>query len=574
MTERRTGILRIVAYCLAPLALLVALLSWSASSPVGSSADEDFHLTSSWCGLGLRDGLCESGSDSEHRRVPAQLLVASRCFDGHPEQPASCPAIPSSTLENTDRGNFDGSYPPVFYAAMSIFASDNISTSVLAMRAFNSLLYVAMMTALFLLLPRRRRGVMVWASLVTVVPFGVFLIASINPSGWGVLSASTLWLAMLGYFEAETRGRRWGLAVLALIATAIAAGSRADSAAYAVVAIAVVGLLKAERSRLFLLRAVYPVVLVAIAAVGYLSAGQTRAVNPVGENISSPLGNVPQSWTDLLWNNLIRLPDLWAGAFGAPVNGRSLWLGVAVPGLVWVPVLVAFGGVVFLGLRRLGLRKGIGLALIVALLVLLPMLWLMRDHVLVGQQVQARYLYPLLIILAGVSLLGFSGAGAGLGRVHLVLVAAAAVLGDLTIQWLTIRRFTTGLDEFWPNLDKGVEWWWGLPVGPMSLWIIGTVAFAFVCAVAVLYSWPARGTDGSADADADIDTDADDGRRYDASRPVESGSAAAMGIADASGARPTEDRRSRSASKTTAASSTRSPRMRWRASSAAAAPSS
>ena len=492
MSEQRTRTLRIVAYCLAPLALLVALLSWSVSSPVASSADEDFHLTSAWCGDGLRDGLCEAGSDADHRRVPEQLLQANRCFDGHPEQPASCPAIPSSVLTDTDRGNFDGSYPPVFYAAMGMFASPNISVSVIAMRAFNSLLYVAMMSALFLLLPRARRGLLVWASLVTIVPFGMFLIASINPSGWGVLSATTLWLALLGYFETESRGRRIGLAALALLATVIGAGSRADSAAYAVVAIVLVGVLTVQRTRAFLRLAVFPIVLVAIAGASYLTSGQTRAVNPVGENISSPLGNVPQSFIDLLWNNLIRLPDLWAGAFGAPVNGRALWLGATAPGLVWFPVVFAFSGVVFLGLRRLNLRKGLGMAMIVALLVLLPMLWLMRDHILVGQQVQPRYLYPLLIILAGVSLLGFHTASAGLGRVHMVLVATAVFLGNLTIQWFTIRRFTTGLDEFWPNLDKNLEWWWGLPFGPMPLWIVGTLAFAIVCALAVLFGWRAR----------------------------------------------------------------------------------
>jgi hypothetical protein len=492
MTERRTRILRIVAYCLAPIALLVTLLSWSASSPVASSADEDFHLTSAWCGLGLRDGLCEAGSDDDHRRVPLQLVAANQCFNHLPEQAASCPATPSSVLTDTDRGNFAGIYPPVFYAAMGVFASQDISVSVLVMRAFNSLLYVVMMSTLFFLLPRARRGLMVWASLVTLVPFGVFLIASINPSGWGVLSASTLWLAMLGYFEAETRGRRFGLAALALVVTVIGAGSRSDSAAYAVVAIVLVGVLKAERTRAFMRRAVFPLVLVAIAGVSYLTSGQTKAVNLVGEKISGPEGSVPESWADLFLNNLIRLPDLWAGAFGAPVGGRSLWLGTAAPGLVWFPVMLAFGGVVFLGLRRLNLRKGLGMAMIIGLLGLLPMLWLMRDHILVGQQVQSRYLYPLLIILAGVSLLGFHTASAGLGRVHMLIVASSVFLGNLTIQWFTIRRFTTGLDFFSPNLDKNVEWWWGLPIGPMPLWIIGSIAFAVVCALAVLYAWRAH----------------------------------------------------------------------------------
>jgi len=396
-------------------------------------------------------------------------------------------------LTDTDRGNFTGTYPPVFYAVMSIFASHDISASVLAMRAFNSLLYVVMMTALYLLLPRARRGLMVWGSLLTLAPFGVYLIASINPSGWGVLSASTLWLALLGYFETESRGRRWGLGALALAATVVGAGSRADSAAYVVLAAVLVGVLKVERTRAFLIRAVLPILLIVIAAVSYLTSGQTRAVNVSGENISSPIGNVPTSWTDLLWNNLIRLPDLWGGAFGAPVGGPSQWLGTPLPGLVWFPATIAFGGVVFLGLRRFDLRKGIGLAMIVGLLVVLPLLWLMRDHILVGQQVQSRYLYPLLIILAGVSLLGFHSANAGLGRIHMLIVAAAALLADVTLQWFTIRRFTTGIDEFWPNLDKGVEWWWGFPFGPMPLWIIGSVAFGVVCALAVASAWRAAG---------------------------------------------------------------------------------
>ncbi|MEB0000581.1 DUF2142 domain-containing protein [Cryobacterium sp. RTS3] len=499
MTERRSKILRIVAYCLAPITLLVALLSWSASSPVGSGADEDFHLASSWCGSGLRDGLCEAGSDDAHRHVPLQLIVASQCFTHLPGQSASCPATPSSVLTDTDRGNFVGVYPPVFYATMSIFAGTDISLSVLLMRAFNSLLYVVMMSLLFLLLPRARRGLLVWATLATLVPFGVFLIASVNPSGWGVLSASTLWLAILGFFEAETRGRQIGLAALALVSTVIGAGSRADSAAYAVVAIVLVGVLKAERTRAFVRRAVFPIALVALAGVGYLTSGQTRAVNLVGENISSPEGSVPGGWADLFWNNLIRLPELWAGAFGTPVAGRTPSLDAGAPGLVWFPVMLAFGGLVFLGLRRLSVRKGLSLAMIIGLLVLLPMVWLMRDHILVGQQVQSRYLYPLLIILAGVSLLGFRSASAGLGRVHMVLVATAAILSNLTIQWFTLRRFTTGLDVFWPNLDKNVEWWWGLPIGPMPLWIIGSIAFAIVCALAVLSAW--RATDSSDSAE-------------------------------------------------------------------------
>ena len=72
----------------------------------------------------------------------------------------------------------------------------------------------------------------------------------------------------------------------------------------------------------------------------------------------------------------------------------------------------------------------------------------------------------------------------------MLLVAATVFLGNLTIQWFTIRRFTTGLNDFSTNLDTNVQWWWqGAPIGPMPLWIIGTIAFATVCALAVFSGW-------------------------------------------------------------------------------------
>lgn len=479
---------RILALCSAPLALLIALVAWGFSSPVGSSADEDFHLASIWCGQGPRDGLCEVGSDEHHRRVPLQLITANQCFDNQPTQSAACPSHPADVLTDTDRGNFFGVYPPGFYAVMSVFASAHIAESVLAMRAFNALLYVSLLTALFLLLPMRRRGLLVWSTVATLVPFGVFLIPSVNPSGWGVMSATTLWLALLGYFESVTRAQRLGLATVATLALLLGTGSRADAAAYAAASVVIVGVLTARRSREWRRLAVFPAVLGILAVVAFFSAGQANAVNP-GFEVSVP--NDPaveeQSWTSLLWNNLIRLPELWAGAFGAPVAGRALWLGTTVPGLIWVPALLVVGGLVFGGLRRLDLRKVLSLGAIAGMLVALPMLWLMRDHIMVGQAVQARYLYPLLIMIVAMSLLGFDGVRAGLTRVQLLIVATTAAVGNIVIQWVTIRRFVTGLDAYWVNLDLGSEWWWPIAVGPTAVWIVGSLAFAVFCALCAMF---------------------------------------------------------------------------------------
>lgn len=495
MIRRLGGISRVVALVAAPLALLAALVTWGFSSPVASSADEDFHLASIWCGTGIREDLCEEGSGTEFRRVPLELIAASECFAGKPEQAASCPARDPSILLDTARGNFAGIYPPVFYATMGVFASTDISDSVLIMRMFNSIVYVAMMTTLFLLIAPRRRAILIWGSLATFAPFGVFLIPSVNPSSWAVISASTLWIAVLGYFEAETTRRRVALGAVAAVAVLLGAGSRADAAAFAVVSILLVGALKSERSRTFLRLSVLPAVLIVAAVLSFLFAGQANAVNPGVEiTVAGDPATSPRSWASLLWNNLIRLPELWAGGFGAPLGGRALWHYTTVPGAIWFPSILAFGGIVFLGLRRLNLRKALAIIAVVGLLVVLPLLWLMRDEILVGQAVQPRYLYPLLIILAGVCLLGFRGTDAGLGRVQIVMVAAAAFVAHVVTQWFTLRRFTTGLDEYWINLDLGIEWWWpSLPIGPMPVWLIGSLAFGVVCGACVAFGW--RGDD-------------------------------------------------------------------------------
>lgn len=510
VTGYRAKLLRIGALVLAPLSLFIALLTWSLSTPLASSPDEDFHLTSIWCGVGERAGLCEPGSDAAHRRVPAELLTAYRCFDHQPDQSATCPRQPASVLVETTRGNFDQVYPPVFYATLGFFASPDFSASLVMMRAFNAGLYVAMMFGLFLLLPRGRRGLLVWGGLATLVPFGMFLIPSVNPSSWGIISASTMWIAVVGYFEAEVRWRRIALAAVAGISLVLGSGSRSDAAAFAAVAIVIAIVLSATPTRAFLRLAIFPSLLLLLAIASFLSAGQSSAVNPNVE-LSIPLdpSSANMSRAQLLWANLTRLPELWAGAFGAPLGTQSLWLGTVTPGVVWFPTIVVFGGVVFWGLKELGWRKAVSLAALVGLLIMLPMIWLMRDQILVGQGVQSRYIYPILIMLAMVSLSGLGGPNVQLRGVQLVCIGAVASIANLVVQWVTLRRFITGLDARWINLDEGVEWWWSaLPIGPMPLWLIGTAAFGVLCAICVAYGVQVVGTRPQPTRDTDTTTTA------------------------------------------------------------------
>jgi Predicted membrane protein (DUF2142) len=463
----------ILRYALIPLLAFVALFAWALSSPVGSSPDEDFHLSSVWCGQGIEEGMCEGSAASDERMVPEALPRAPGCYAYRSENSAACQATwfgeESDDLVSTDRGNFTGYYPPAFYFTMNAFVGDDISVSVVAMRLINASLFVGMMSIVYWLLPPGRRLMLAVGVAVTLVPLGVFVIASINPSSWALISGAIVFPAMVGYFETAGR-RRAALAGIALLATVMGAGARADSAVYAAIAIVLAAVLSAPRRRSAWRLFLYPLLLGAICLISYLSSSQTDAVS-AGLGVGHEL---IQETPDQIGHNLLNVPDLWAGAFGYWGLG---WLDTRMPSMVWVVNLATFGAVVYLGIRRTSARKS--LSVLVALLVvwLLPTWVLFQSEALVGTEVQPRYLLPLLILLAQVALFRIEPRSTDMSRSQLTSVAAALTVTNAIALHFDIRRYVTGTDVFAFDLDAGREWWWAVPLSPMALWIVGSAAF-------------------------------------------------------------------------------------------------
>ena len=475
-TALRSLIRRISPLALVPLLALVALVSWSLASPPGASPDDDFHLASSWCGLGERADLCEGTDNPGTRMIPQEISTISACYAFKPEVSAGC--LPEYSnggpLVEAVRGNFQGLYPPVYYAVSGLFASTDIAGSALVMRIVNSVIFVALASALFLLLPLRRRAAFAFTWLVTTIPLGIFIIASNNPSGWAVLSAGTLWLGLVGYFETVGK-RRIGLGVIAALAVVLGAGARADSAVYCVLGIGVAIVLSFERSRRFLISLWLPLVLVIMSIAFYFSAsqgGQASAGISSASNGTNPL--------TLLANNIVNLPLLWAGAFGSGALGALGWFDTPMPGIVAVGSLSAFAVVAFAGLGFLNRRKFVALAVVALALVAVPLYVLYQTKAAVGTEVQPRYILPMIVILAGVALFEIDARVLHFSRVQLWLVLGALIAAHALALHFTLRRFITGLDVGNPNLNANAEWWWGGPVSPMVVWAVGTIAFGLI----------------------------------------------------------------------------------------------
>jgi hypothetical protein len=494
MTEIMTRRTRFRVIYLVPVLALIALMAWALASPIGSSPDDDFHLSSIWCAsASMSTADCQPGVSADTRKVP-KLVAKAACYAHDPTVSGACQnniSTSSKPDELTTRVNAGHSYPPVYYAVAHALVSSNIVLSAFLIRLMNVLLFVVLTTLLFLLLPRRRRPTLVWAWLITTVPLGLFLIASDNPSAWAIIGVGSSWLALLGYFETSGR-RKILLGALFAITSLMAAGSRADSAGYTIVGIAVVLFIAFVPSRRYFLSAILPVVLALCSAAFFLTSRQSLSgvsgftgSAAISTGASTALVSGPVNPIALFFSNLVQAPSLMAGIFG---EGWGLgWLDTSVPAVASLGPIAVFVALIFVWLGRLSLRKGVAVGIVGIVVWLLPVYVLTAGKDPVGQQVQPRYLLPLVILFAGLVLLRVRGrAPIRLGRVQWIAIAATLSVAQCLALYFTMRRFVNGNAPGGFNLDSPGGWWWsGLAVPPMLVFAIGSLAYAALVVILI-----------------------------------------------------------------------------------------
>lgn len=449
-----------------PILLFVALAAWAFASPAGSTPDDDFHLPSIWCGLGERAGVCEPSGDADTRIVP-EAITDSTCYAFASDKSAGCWDAEATGQDTAKRLNTAPLYPPLFYGTMSIFASPDVQTSVIVMRLFNAALYVGLLTCVFVTLPRRLRPALVVSALGTMVPLGLFIIPSTNPSSWALLSATMVWICMYG--ATQTTGKRQiALGALAAVGGIIGAGARADAAIFAAFAIFLAALMGLRRDRPILVPAIAAGVILVAGAGFYLGAKQGGAlVNGL------PTANAPLT-TDEHLSNLLNIPGLWTGALGGWHLG---WLDTVMPTMVPVLSSAVFFAAFGIGIHRLTRRHALAVALTVTALWAVPFVLLAQSRAIVGSEVQPRYILPLMVIALGVATMTTKGSRTWAGS-RVAFAGAALTAAALVALHTNVNRYTKGLDDI--SLDPGAraEWWWSVAPSPAAIVIIGGLAFA------------------------------------------------------------------------------------------------
>jgi hypothetical protein len=317
--------------------------------------------------------------------------------------------------------------------------------------------------------------------LISVVPLGIFVLASVNPSSWTLVSVVVFFASVLGVMTANTRGRRIALAVLLAVSALMGFNARPDAPAYLLLA----GLLAAvlslsiktfdRRTKTSLLILISLVVVFVFWRYVYPLFIALRGIDfGVGQNDVTLPGL------------LIRSPELYLGAFGQMGLG---WMDTPMRSMVWAVTFGIYVAVIFSSMRFFDRRQSIAAFLALFALVVVPVQFLWANNLSVGQIVQPRYLLPMIALLASISLhRKSSDLSTRFSRGQLWVIGFGLFIANTLALQTNLRRYITGLDVNQISLTFEMEWWWFerpntdtfFWFSPNYLWVAGSISFGLL----------------------------------------------------------------------------------------------
>lgn len=467
---------------------------WGLISPVGSAADEGFHLTSIWCAWGEHETcqILDSEDGQSALMVPALLTSTKPCFvteqgEGG-ELSAACVEDVSDELVLSS-GN-QGSYPPVYYSVSRVFVGPNTEFSVLAIRVFNAVFAGVLLAFALAIVRRPIRIALALTWVVGLVPLGLFFIGSVNPSSWAIVGVGTYWAFLLNWLTSPNLKSltSWLSLAGAAISGLTAAGARSDAGFYVGVSTLVVAMLASHtvrrKPRRLLLLAVP--LLIGLASLMFRFGGLQGVLSrPVSAVNQSHVGAIEYGLIGQIIRYAAETPAALSGAFGAnhPDFNQAYafywgvgWFDVYQPTIVLVAVLTTVGGVFFWGLSTYGRSKIAALALVVVALIATPIL-ILAPGGYTTSIFTARYALPLLLVVIAVAVYQPDVTGKVMSQAQAAVVFVAMGIAQSAALLATLRRYTNGQGETWLSLGFEPEWWWASAPPPILAWVAGSLTF-------------------------------------------------------------------------------------------------
>ncbi len=486
-----------VGWAVALVGALLTALAWSLASPPGSAPDDNFHVATIWCTSVWNEGRCQYDGPAEGAYGQAYYLAPAEatfigldnglgakppCYVNDMAHGGECPPAPAVQRVSVNAGL----YPPLFYSYAGLFAADSQDRTVLQVRLGVALSVIALIAAAYAATRRWLRPALLVSLAVGLVPLGLSLIPSTNPSAWAIPAVGVAWAVGVSCMLAPGTRQRVFAGIVWLVAALMACGSRSDAAAYLLLITLLTVALLWTRSQLA--SRIFALVVLLGSGWTVLTSGQTSNVT---SGFLEETGG--RTFPSLVLQAIRGIPALWVGGTGAPGGPTNVmtaqlgWFDTPVPPVTWVGLLMVIGALMFAGLGWLPWRKAVALAGLGGVGALLPFYVLVSNKAIPGELLQPRYLLPLMLAIFGISLARSAAVPLRLTRVQVTIVIVIVAIAQSAALQLYMRRFLTGIDENEFSLAQPDEWWWVTSVSPDLVWLLGTAGWAMVVTVALLH---------------------------------------------------------------------------------------
>jgi len=460
---------------IAALAFFVVLSAWSVSSPLGSAADGDHHISSIWCEWGEKPGFCE-----ELNRV-ATWPTARVPFMFYMDNGRPVEYLRSSELVSHEKMQIlrtsTASQMNLYYRIMRVFVVSSPTLSIILMRLFSSLVAAAMLLLLLVQTRGKIRHAVLAAWTFVLIPVTLNYFTAINPRSWAILGVMCGWAFLQSFTETPRTNikRRIGLCISYLVSFALVATCRIDATIYFVAitcllvagnwihfkrisAKIVAGYGFGALSFLLLLRSIPQ-------ARGFWDFGQVTSF-PARQFIVFQIVHIPES-----------IGDVWGYTVGQQGNGPGI---VGMIGLSLFVLVIGFS-----------LQQGTRIQqIMVGSVTLFTCLVIYRGSTIFNSLVPATgtYVIGLVSVVLGIAI-AFSPHDSQFmsnkrnRAMTISLISFTHMLAFFSwMEFYTHRGENTG---FFAKLSLRDAWWWGPETHPDMVFLVGAVFFP----VFLIFAW-------------------------------------------------------------------------------------
>ena len=453
----------------AALALWLTLVCWALSSPINATPDEGYHIPSIWCGQGIQDPTCPAIPGNTDRNTVLVPDISNLCF-----RRSVCNQQSEHTLSTT--GIAKGNYPKAYYWTMHHLVGPNMTQSVLAMRIFNATIASLLFLSQAILCTNKKYLSWLTGFTFTIIPLGMSLIASINPSGWAITGIANSWMFLLIAKTTPKEYRRKRIASWALWAFAsfMCIASRFDATIFLVVTNLIVLIATDGRIKKLNWKYVlgFPAVIIPFFIIWrsrfpFLEWASHFTTKPLNSN-----GPSLHIWITHWMINVVSIP---IEAFGEGRLGAEI---VDIPRIVPILGIALLGAALlfaFLQVNRMQIFVTVSSFMFMTAVVMR-----IANMELDLFNVSGRYILPLVPYIVG-SCVYFSSSPVQLMEILQLrrIVIVCMTIAHALSMYAVVEQNVMGTSFGIQILKVGTEeWWWTKsPIGPNFLIVIGSFCF-------------------------------------------------------------------------------------------------